>query len=158
MKKYQINGVLPLDSNGMLSTDFVEQSGLRVRVLAGTPTILELGIISSALRTRDKATFELFEDDLSLSRSYEVEPTVSALVCLMHEKFAKTALVRSTSNSEIAYFDYSNDYFLFLAEDKILNSIFHLDRDQMADYFNDTIEGGDKDYLSSIWTRYESFM
>lgn len=159
MKKYQTNGVSPLDSNGMLSIDFVEQSSLRVRVLAGAPTILELGIISSALRPRDKATFELFEDDGSLSRSYEVAPTVPALVDLMHEKFAKAALVRSSSNTEIAYFDYSNDYFLFLAENETLNSIFHLDNDQMADYFDDTIEGGlDKDYLNSIWTRYESFM
>lgn len=159
MKNYPSNGVSPLDRNGMLSIDFVEQSGLRVRVLAGAPTILELGILSSALRPRDKATFEHFEDDGSLSRSYQAAPTVPALVDLMHEKFAKAALVRSTSNTEIAYFDYSNDYFLFLAGGESLNTIFHLDRDQMADYFEDTIEGGlDKDYLNSIWTRYESFM
>lgn len=143
----------------MLSTDFVKQSGLRVRVLAGAPTILELGILSSALRPRDKATFELFEDDGSLSLSYEATPTVPALVDLMHEKFAKAALVRSTSNNEMAYFDHSNDYFLFLADDGRLNSIFHLNGNQMADYFADTIEGGlDKDYLNSMWTRYETFM
>jgi hypothetical protein len=160
MKNYETSFVSPIDSDGTLSTDFVERSGSRVRVLAGAPTLLELGIISAALRSQASvATFELFESDGTLSRSYEAEPTVTALVDLMHEKFARAALVRIASNSEMAFFEHSNDYFLFLAKNLDLDTAFKLDRDQMADYFEDIIEDGlDKDHLRSIWARYERYM
>lgn len=160
MKDYQTRATSPLDHDGMLSTDFVEQSGLRVRVLAGVPTILELGILSSALGSQAaKATFELYEDGVSLSCSYETEPTVFALVDLMHEKFAKAALVRSGSNPAMAFFDYWDDYFLFLSKSPDIDSALHLNREQMADYFEDTIEySSDKEHLTSIWVKYERFM
>lgn len=160
MKNYQTRLVSPIDSSGMLSTDFVERSGMKVRVLAGAPTLLELGILGFALGSHTTlATFELFEPDGTLSRSYENEPTVLALVDLMHEKFAVAALVRSASNTKAAFFDHSNRYFLLLANSLVLDDVFKLDRDQMADYFEDTIESSsDKDYLRLVWATYERYM
>lgn len=160
MSATEANGASPLDSNGMLSTDFIAQSGLRTRVLAGAPTLLELGILSFGLKLHAReAVFELFEDNGSLFRSHTTEPTVASLVNLVHDKFSKVALVTSLSNSEMAYFDYSNDYSIFLGREHEIDRVFHLDRDQMFDYFNDTLEEGlDEAYLKSVWAAYEPLM
>ena len=150
----------PVDGDGDLSTEFIARSGLTLRLLAGAPSLLELGILSFGLRLRaSEAIVELFEDDGSLHRSYTITPSVAALVQLTHDKFAKAALVRSAMNSEMAYFDFSNDYFLFLGSEPDLENVFRLDRAQMMEHFEDTIEGSvDEPYMRSIFARYEPFM
>ncbi len=121
--------------------------------------MLELGVISSAFDFQEKAKFELFEDKETLVSHYEAIPTVLELVKLLQNKFAKAAMVRSSSNSKIVFFDYSNDYIIFLATEEEIKNAFHLTRDQMSAYFEDTIEDyHDKAYLRSIWVKYESFM
>lgn len=159
MKSSQNSKPSIIDKDGSLSATFIDQSGLRVRLLAGAPTLLELGAVSFGLRLHAKsAVFELYSD-ASMTSTHTVEPEINALVDLMHDKFAMSALVISESGSEIAYFDVSNDYFLFLASEFDLKRIFHLDRSQMADYFADTIEGNqDEAYLRSVWKKYEPFM
>jgi hypothetical protein len=160
MKTPDPNSVSPVDGQGTLSTEFIARSGLKLRLLGGVPTLLELGILNFFLQLRaSKATVELFEEDGTLFRSYTIEPSVPALVDLMHDKFAKAALVRSMTNSEMAYFDYSNDYFMFLGSETDLEKVFHLDRNQMIDHFEDVVEGSlDETYLRSIFASYERFM
>jgi hypothetical protein len=150
----------PVDTNGNLSTSFIKQTRLKVRMLAGPPSLLELGILSNGLRKNSsQATFDLFDEDGSLFSSLPDEPVVSKLVAFMHAKFAKVALVRSFSNLEMAYFDYSNDYFIFLGREEEIDDLFHLDLTQMSDYFNDNLETGlDEAYLRSVWKVYEPFM
>lgn len=154
------NEAKPVDANGNLSTSFIKQTSLRVRMLAGPPSLLELGILSNGLRRHSRqATFDLFDEDGSLFSSLPDESVVSKLVSFMHAKFAKVALVRSLSNLEMVYFDYSNDYFIFLGREKEIDDVFHLDRSQMSDYFNDNLEAGlDEAYLRSVWNAYEPFM
>lgn len=159
MKQSQNDKSLFLDESGMMSTEFLEQSGLKVRLLAGAPTMLELGLVSSAFAFQERAKFELFEDNGLLTDSYEAFPTVLELIRAAHKKFAKAMIVRSLANSKMVFFDYSNDYFLFLAKDETLKYIFHLNLDQMSAYFEDTLEGDhSKAYLRSIWAKYEPFM
>lgn len=159
MKSFQNRRPTTLDNDGSLSLSFIEQSGLRVRLLAGAPTLLELGIVSFGLRLHAKSSvFELYLDGSRVS-TYTAEPKINSLVDLMHDKFAMSAIVMSESGSELAYFDVSNDYFLFLANEFDLERTFHLDHSQMADYFAETIEGNqDEAYLRSVWKKYEPFM
>jgi hypothetical protein len=148
-----------IDTDGSLSASFIDQSGLHARLLAGTPTLLELAAVSFGLRLHARsATFELYSNG-SIVSTHTAEPEIKSLVDLMHDKFAKSALVVAESGSEIAFFDVSSDYFIFLAGEADLERTFHLDRSQMADYFADTIEGSqDEAYLRSVWKKYEPFM
>jgi len=73
----------------------------------------------------------------------------------MQEKFGKAALLISKPASQMAFFNHSNDYFMFLGRSGDLESIFHLNDGKMMEYFRDIIEGSlDEDYLCAVWDHY----
>lgn len=150
------SGDLILDTHARLSVEFVRQTGLEVRLLAGAPSLLELGLISYGLSVNNVVANAYFAgDDGRVLNSRSFAPDVESLVGIMHQKFGKALLLTSGSASQMAFFNHSNDYFMFFARGGDLERIFRLNDQQMMEYFRDTMEDSlDADYLRSVWNHY----
>lgn len=159
MKKSKIEAIDMLAGDGSLSVDFIRNSGLKLRLFAGAPTLLEIGLLTSMYRSSESVVFELFDDDGALTRSYEKRVTVASIIEFLHEKFAQIGIIRSAKDGAISFFDQSNEYFIVLANERQLSETFHLDRDQMVDYLRDGAEAArDTSFFDMLLKRHEGFM